>query len=90
MRPEPKYRVGDVVCDVVYERERKYHFKVGTIYWHEIIKEESKWCYLPSDEEPDWPAIGMREDAVERAPQNSYWEGYLELVKRKVTMEENE
>ena len=91
MRVEPKFKVGDTVVDIAYEANKEYHFKIGSVYWNEPIKGEgSKWCYLPVEDEPDWDFPVAEGDERERAPQNSYWEGYLKLVKRKVTMEENE
>lgn len=85
-----KYNVGDTVKPNGRYIEWGDPFVVGKVYYNNSISDEDgpKWCYLPVGEEPEF----MFEDAeVEgEAPYNSWWEGYLDLVKRKVTMEENE
>lgn len=87
-----KYNVGDTVKPNGRYAEWKEPFVVGNIYYNTSIADEDgpKWCYLPVGEEPDF-MFGEENNEVEgKAPYNSWWEGYLDLVKRKVTMEENE
>lgn len=98
MRPQPKYRVGDILKPDPKHGFNPLHkeFVVGKIYWNGCAAEggvwnkegQARWCYLPRGEKPDFLYDGMEEEGA--APYNSWWEGYLELVKRKVIMEENE
>lgn len=88
---QPKFKVGDVIRPTGYRGfgQEERPFIVGTVYWNGNIWEEdkSKWCYLEAGVEEDWGGEDPEEGG---APYNSWWEGYVELVKKKRYMEENE
>lgn len=92
---KPEFKVGDIVrpnCKAAEEWRPGGAFKIARVYNNRAIKDEDKpkWCYLPEGEEPEWMGFGDEGEEDDGAPLNSWWEGYLELVKKKRYMEENE
>lgn len=80
MRPEPKFKIGDILIPTSDHFGDMEPFEVVQILWNEDIGENfpCKWIYQPKGVDIEYDIYGC------------WWEGYVKLHKRRVVMEENE